>query len=135
MCLAVLTGCLSSVQKFVSEAERVLAVILDRDAAKWFKPAKGQFQIYYKQSADHLEYQPDFVAETDLAIYMLEPKASNQMSDIIVLEKNDAAIQWCRNASDYAVANGGKVWRHVLIPHTSIAVNMTLGGLAAQFGA
>ena len=126
--------CLYPVQKFDSEAERVLAVILERDAAKWFKPAKGQFQIYYKQGADHLEYQPDFVAETDSTIYMLEPKASNQMSDVIVLAKRDAAVQWCKNATDYALANGGKVWRYVLIPHTSIAENMTLDGLAVQFG-
>ena len=126
--------CLYPVQKFDSEAERVLAVILERDAAKWFKPAKGQFQIYYKQGADHLEYQPDFVAETDSTIYMLEPKASNQMSDVIVLAKRDAAVQWCKNATDYALANGGKVWRYVLIPHTYIAENMTLDGLAAQFG-
>jgi len=127
--------CLYPVQKFDSEAERVLAVILDRDAEKWFKPAKGQFQIYYKQGADHLEYQPDFVAETNGAIYMLEPKASNQMDDEIVLAKKEAAIKWCRNASDYAGTNGGKPWRYVLIPHNAIAQNMTLDGLAKQFGA
>ena len=56
--------CLYPVQKFQSDAERKLAVILDREAEKWFKPAKGQFQIFYRQGADHLEYQPDFVAET-----------------------------------------------------------------------
>jgi len=127
--------CLYPVQKFDSEAERVLAVILDRDAEKWFKPAKGQFQIFYKQGADHLEYQPDFVAETNDAIYMLEPKASNQMDDEIVLAKKEAAIKWCRNASDYAGTNGGKPWRYVLIPHNAIAQNMTLDGLAKQFGA
>lgn len=53
--------CLYPVQKFDSEAERVLAVILDRDTEKWFKPAKGQFQIFYKRGVEHLEYQPDFV--------------------------------------------------------------------------
>ncbi|MBU6995586.1 DEAD/DEAH box helicase [Ferrovum myxofaciens] len=126
--------CLYPVQKFDSEAERVLAVILDRDAEKWFKPAKGQFQIFYKQGADHPEYQPDFVAETDRTIYMLEPKASNQMEDAIVQAKKEAAIKWCRNASEYAFANGGKPWRYVLIPHNAIAVNMTLDGLARQFG-
>lgn len=126
--------CLYPVQKFDSEAERVLAVILDRDAEKWFKPAKGQFQIFYKQDANHLEYQPDFVAETKDAIYMLEPKAGNQMEDAIVLAKKVAAIKWCINASDYAASNGGKPWRYVLIPHNSIAVNMTLAGLAGQFG-
>ena len=40
--------------KFDSDAERKLAVILDRDALKWFKPAKGQFQIFYRSGADHL---------------------------------------------------------------------------------
>lgn len=126
--------CLYPVQKFDSEAERVLAVILDRDAEKWFKPAKSQFQIFYKQGGNHLEYQPDFVAETKDAIYMLEPKASNQMEDEIVLAKKEAAIKWCKNASDYAAANGGKPWRYVLIPHTALAVNMTVDGLAGQFG-
>ena len=127
------TRCLYPIQKFASDAERVLAVILDRDAIKWFKPAKGQFQIFYKQGADHPEYQPDFVAETNDAIYMLEPKASNQMSDPIVMAKKEAAIKWCKNASDYAIANGGKPWRYVLIPHNAIAQNMTLEGLAQQY--
>jgi len=126
--------CLYTEQKFGSEAERVLAVILERDAEKWFKPAKGQFQIFYKQGSDHPEYQPDFVAESNDAIYMLEPKASNQMDDAIVLAKKEAAIKWCRNASDYTATNGGKPWRYVLIPHNVIAVNMTLDGLARQFG-
>ncbi len=125
--------CLYPVQKFDSEAERVLAVILDRDADKWFKPAKGQFQIFYKQGANHLEYQPDFVAETKEMKYMLEPKASNQMTDPVVLTKKEAAIKFCKNASDYAAANGGKPWRYVLIPHNAIAVNMTLDGLVRQF--
>jgi len=61
--------CLYTVQKFDSEAERKLAVILEREAQKWFRPAKGQFQIFYKSGADHPEYQPDFVAETKDAIY------------------------------------------------------------------
>ena len=126
--------CLYPVQKFDSEAERVLASILERDAEKWFKPAKGQFQIFYKQGANHLEYQPDFVAETKDMKYMLEPKASNQMDDAIVIAKKEAAIKWCKNASDYTATNGGKPWRYVLIPHNVIAVNMTLNGLVRQFG-
>lgn len=64
----------------------------------------------------------------------LEPKASNQMEDATVPAKKEAAIKWCKNASDYAAANGGKPWRYVLIPHTAIAVNMMLDGLAGQFG-
>ncbi len=126
--------CLYPVQKFGSDAERKLAVILDRDASRWFKPAKGQFQIYYRQGSEHLEYQPDFVAEADGAIYMLEPKASNEMNDPIVLAKKESAVQWCRNASENAAKHGDKPWLYALIPHTAIAENMTLIGLVQQFG-
>ena len=38
--------CLYPLQKFDSDTERRFAIILERDALKWFKPAKGQFQIY-----------------------------------------------------------------------------------------
>jgi len=126
--------CLYPVQKFDSDAERRLAVILERDSIKWFKPAKGQFQIYYRQGGDHLEYQPDFVAETADTIYMLEPKASNQMDDLVVLAKRDAAIKWCAHATTHATSHGGKPWRYVLIPHDVIAENMTISGLAKRYG-
>ena len=126
--------CLYSVQKFQSDPERKLAVILDREAQKWFKPAKGQFQIFYKAGIEHPEYIPDFVAESDAYIYMLEPKARNEMTDAEVLAKKDAAVKWCERASDHASANGGKPWKYALIPHDAIAENMTLGGLVTQFG-
>ena len=125
--------CLYPVQKFDSDAERKLAVILERDAIKWFKPAKGQFQIFYRQGADHLEYQPDFVAETPSLIYMLEPKAANQMNDSIVTAKTDAAVTWCANVSADTSSHGGKPWRYALIPHDVISENMTLKGLADRF--
>lgn len=127
--------CLYRVQKFDSEAERKLASILERDALKWFKPAKGQFQIIYRNGAEHLEYIPDFVAETIDRVFMLEPKASNQMEDPVVLAKKEAAVKWCGHASDYAKNHGVKPWRYVLIPHNEIAVNVTLDALAARFGA
>ncbi|MFZ1551174.1 MAG: DEAD/DEAH box helicase family protein [Anaerolineae bacterium] len=127
--------CLYPVQKFQSDPERVLAVILEREALKWFRPAKGQFQIYYKQGADHLEYQPDFVAETETVIYMLEPKARNALNDADVLVKRDAAVNWCQMASDHAKSYGGKRWEYVLIPHDVIAENMTLALLASAYAA
>lgn len=121
--------CLYAVQKFHSEAERVLAVILERDAIKWFKPAKGQFQIYYKDGADHPEYQPDFVVETESAIYMLEPKAKKDLEDPIVIAKKEAAERWCGRASDHNAKHGGKPWEYALISHEKIALNMTIEGL------
>jgi type III restriction enzyme len=125
--------CLYAVQKFDSDSERKLAVILDRDALKWFKPAKGQFQIYYRNGADHLEYQPDFVAETGDTIYMLEPKKRTEVVDAIVIAKKEAAVQWCANASNHSAGYSGKPWRYVLIPHDEIVENMTLSGLAERF--
>jgi type III restriction enzyme len=126
--------CLYPVQKFQSEAERLLAVIVDREAMKWFKPAKGQFQLFYRWIGGHLEYQPDFVGETADAIFMLEPKAQNQMNDPEVLAKKEAAVRWCGQASVYSQSYGGKPWKYALIPHTAIAENMTLGALVEQFG-
>lgn len=125
--------CLYPVQKFESEGERRLAMILERDAVRWFRPARGQFQIFYRHGADHREYQPDFVAEAAEAIYMLEPKASNQMDDPIVLAKKEVAVKWCANATEYATSHGGKPWRYVLIPHDAIAGNMTLEGLVKAY--
>ncbi|GAB6097367.1 DEAD/DEAH box helicase family protein [Desulfatiferula olefinivorans] len=125
--------CLYPVQKFDSEAERKLALILERDALKWFKPAKGQFQMFYRHESDHLEYIPDFVAETDNDIFILEPKAANQMNDPAVLAKQKVAVTWCNNASAHTKSYAGKPWRYILIPHTEIASNITLGGLVERF--
>lgn len=125
--------CLYPVQKFDSDSERKLAVILERDAEKWFKPAKGQFQIFYRKGADHLEYQPDFIAETADMIYMMEPKMRKEMEDSVVIAKKDAAIQWCEHASNHSATYDGKPWRYLLIPHDEIASNITLSGLADRF--
>ena len=64
---------------------------------------------------------------------MLEPKAKNEMEDAVVLAKRDVAVRWCKQASDYAATCGGKSWQYALIPHDTIAENMTLKGLAGQF--
>ncbi len=125
--------CLFRLTKFQSDTERVVAVILERGAERWFRPARGQFQIFYKLGPDHREYQPDFVAETAAAVLMIEPKKKSEMADPEVLAKRDAAVQWCRHASAHAARHGGKPWRYVLIPHDAVAENMTLAGLAAQY--
>ena len=102
--------CLYPVQKFQSDAERRLAVILDRDTSKWFKPAKGQFQIFYKWGADHPEYQPDFVAEATDAIYMLVAKAKNEMTDPVpsATLRFDGAIRQANTQRTIVVSRGGE---------------------------
>lgn len=125
--------CLFHVQEFQWDAEHKLAVIIDREAQKWFKPAKGQFQIFYKSGVDHLEYQPDFVAETEDRILMLEAKARNELEEGDVHAKKEAAVKWCNHATTYANENGGKPWQYVLIPHDAIAENMSLKPLVQKF--
>lgn len=121
--------CLYPVQKFHSDSERRIAVILERDAIKWFKPAKGQFQMFYRDGANQLEYQPDFVTETEHHIWMLEVKGSFQVDEETVQIKKKVAETWCQNASNYNAKHGGKPWGYKLIPHDIIADNMTLEGL------
>lgn len=125
--------CLSTVTKFHSDPERKLAVILERESQKWLRPAKGQFQMFYRNGNDHAEYQPDFVAEMEDCVLMLEPKMATHMKDNDVLAKRDVAIQWCAWASEHARSYGGKPWRYVLIPHDAISENMTLEFLSKQY--
>lgn len=124
--------CLYSKQKFDSDSERRFAVLLenDDDVQKWFKPARGDFQIHYKHEDS---YEPDFVVETTTEKLLCEPKRASDMTDETVLAKADAAVTWCQYATDHARQNGGKPWRYLLIPHDQIRDQMTLGGLAARF--
>lgn len=118
--------CLYPLQKFDSDTERRFAVILERDAQKWFKPAQGQFQIYWKSGLDSKEYIPDFVVETKDSIWLVETKAGKDLKDPEVLAKADAAFEWCKHATDYALQYNGKHWRYVLIPHDEVAESKKL---------
>lgn len=120
--------CLYPFQKFDSDTERRFSIILERDALKWFKSAKGQFQIYYKLGTEQPEYVPDFVAETDSAILMVETKSRNDLQAVDVKAKAEAAARWCKHASAHAAKVGGKPWKYLLIPHDEIVESKTLAG-------
>ncbi|MCE8029788.1 DEAD/DEAH box helicase family protein [Halomonas daqingensis] len=112
--------CLYPLQKFDSDTERRFAIILERDATKWFKPAKGQFQIYYKLGTEQPEYIPDFVAETNTTILMVETKARADVNTQEVQAKAAAAMRWCEHASNHASSIGTKPWKYLLVPHDEI---------------
>lgn len=118
--------CLYPLVKFDSDTERHFAVILERDATKWFKPAKGQFQIYYKLGSEQPEYIPDFVAETDATIFMVETKARADLNTQEVQAKAAAAARWCEQASAYAAEVGAKPWKYLLVPHDEIRESLRL---------
>ncbi|WP_151670037.1 DEAD/DEAH box helicase [Nitrincola schmidtii] len=130
--------CLYPIQKFDSDTERRFSIILERDAIKWFKPAKGQFKMYYKRGTEHPEYVPDFVAETNDYVLMIETKSAqhrnqDQSWNEEVTEKMKAGVKWCLNASNYLKANGGKEWKYLLIPHDEVKEANTLGSFIAKF--
>ncbi|ENT9819717.1 DEAD/DEAH box helicase [Pseudomonas aeruginosa] len=118
--------CLYPLQKFDSDTERRFAIILERDALKWFKPAKGQFQIYYKLGTEQPEYIPDFVADTDATIFMVETKARADINTQEVQAKAAAAMRWCKHASDHAANVGTKPWKYLLVPHDEVSESKRL---------
>ncbi len=125
--------CAYPVQKFHSDTERVLACVLERDAIRWFRPVAGQFNIYYRSGANQPEYVPDFVAATADRNLIIETKAVKDMDASDVKAKADAASTWCKNASEYSKAQGGKPWKYLLVPHDAVAHNVTVSALAGKY--
>jgi type III restriction enzyme len=109
--------------KFDSRTEQTLSFILENDneVLKWLRPAPNQFRIYWQHN--NKIYEPDFVAETSNSIYLIESKRADEISLIEVQEKAKAAIKYCNYATEYNLANGGKPWKYVLIPHDQILKN------------
>ena len=108
------------------DAERRFAVILERDADKWFKPGRGQFQMFYKLGVEHPEYVPDFVVETGHFLLMVETNERNELGTQEVKAKAEAGALWCRHASDHARKIGAKPWKYLLIPHDLVTKDKRL---------
>ncbi|MDE2101129.1 MAG: DEAD/DEAH box helicase family protein [Patescibacteria group bacterium] len=128
--------CCYTLQKFGSDSERMFACILEKDfdVIKWFKPKSDQFSISYRNTDGVIaNYEPDFIVETNDCKYIFEPKQSNTMNDENVKNKKSAAIEWCKNATNYELSIGGKRWAYVLIPHSAITNSATIKGLVNQF--
>lgn len=124
--------CLYDRQRFDSDAERQLASILERDqeVTKWFRPVPDQLHIYYRHDR---RYDPDAVAETASARYLIETKRRDEMDDEDVRDKAVAARAWCAHATAYAASIGDLPWHYLLIPHDDVRANYTLAGLAAKY--
>lgn len=121
--------CLFDVQKFESDSERRLAVILedDKSVLRWFKPTKGQIRIFEDEP-----YLPDFVVETATTKFLIEPKRASEIDDPAVQAKARAAVVWCSHASAHAREHGAKPWAYLLVPHDRARDGATLAGLAAS---
>ncbi|MCF8330602.1 MAG: DEAD/DEAH box helicase family protein [Crocinitomicaceae bacterium] len=117
--------------KFDSRTEQTLSFILenDKDVIKWLRPAPNQFRIYWKHNSRI--YEPDFVVETADCIYLLEPKASNEVASEDVQAKAQAALKYCNYATEYTAEHGGKPWKYVLIPHDQVTKTSSFKGVVS----
>lgn len=86
---------------------RNVAMILQPDAIRWFKPAKDQVQIFYRIGSIPQPYVPDFVAETE-SDEVIETKARNEMAAPEVMAKRQVAEEWCVSASARAARYRGE---------------------------
>ena len=94
--------------KFDSHPELLFARILeyDTDVQNWLRPASQEFNITYNHG--HC-YEPDFVVETEKAIYLVEVKGEDKLNDPDVIAKKRRGIQYCEVATRWSKANGYKV--------------------------
>jgi type III restriction enzyme len=120
--------------KFDSIPEKRFAEIVENsaDVINWLRPASKQFNIWYNNNSDR--YVPDFVAETSDLIYLIEIKAENELDDKIVKMKEEAAINYCKNATEINRERKEKAWKYAIIPHDKTETNMTFKKLVTEFG-
>ena len=52
---------------------------------------------------------------------MIETKAEKDLDNDDVQAKKKAAETYCKFATEYTTANGGKPWKYLLIPHTVVS--------------
>lgn len=107
--------------KFDSKTEQDFAYVLENEVnvRRWLRPAPNQFRIYWDNNSKR--YEPDFVVETTNCIYMIETKAEKDLDNDDVQAKKKAAETYCKFATEYTTANGGKPWKYLLIPHTVVS--------------
>jgi type III restriction enzyme len=119
--------------KFDSRTEQTFSFILENDnvVLKWLRPAQNQFRLWWNNNSKL--YLPDFIAETEDCIYMIETKASNELMTSEVQEKAKSAVKYCKYATEFTAENNGKPWKYALIPHDKVSKNNSFKGLIIQY--
>lgn len=131
----IFTGFLKSYfteNKFDSSTELNFSYVLETDNSilRWLRPAPNQFNIYWGNGAR--KYEPDFIVETDNAIYMIETKASKETNNEEVIEKRAAAELYCERATEFTTANGDKPWHYIMLRHDLVTRTNSFNYLIQQ---
>lgn len=121
--------------KFDRKSEKDFASILEsglsKEVLKWLRPASNQFEIYWDHNSK--KYEPDFVVETNQAIFIVEIKRDTDMDSLEVKDKARAALEYCKHVTTYNLEHGGKPWKYLLIPHDVVLPNMSFDYFARKF--
>jgi type III restriction enzyme len=124
-----------SMYRFDSSDEARLAYVLEKDPSilDWLRPAPNQFEgLYWRDESGNSQhrYEPDFVAELENEIVMIEVKPSIEVEIFEVQSKMKTAEKYCELASKNVGKFGiVKPWRYVIIPTERITVTSTIAGL------
>lgn len=118
--------------RFDSSTEWDFAYALENDPKilRWIRPEPAQFNIYWADGAKR--YEPDFIVETDDAIYMCETKAQKDVDDKDVKAKASEARRYCAIATAYNERHGGKPWHYIIIPHNLVERNYSFDYIISQ---
>jgi type III restriction enzyme len=118
--------------QFQSEPERRFSMLLEDapEVLRWCKPGEGDILIYWNADS---RYLPDFIAETQSDKWLCEVKAENEMDSDEVKRKAQAAMVWCKHATDYELKNGGKAWSYALIPSLQVTAQADFKTLVSRF--
>ena len=118
--------------KFDSDPERLFALACDNseEVVQWLRPAAKQFNITYNNGH---EYRPDFVTETADTYYLVEVKDKDEMDDPKVVAKKERALEYCKVASEYNIANGHKGFEYLFIPDDQVSGSSSFNTLLKRF--
>ncbi len=107
---------------FDSNTERLFSIILEEDpeVIRWIKPPLNQLGLFWQAGQ---QYNPDFLVETKEGKFMVEVKASNEITSDDVVAKAREGIKWCRFAT--AADPDKKTWTYCLISDDNIHVGNT----------
>jgi len=120
---------------FDSSDEVRLAYLLEKDehVVAWLRPAPNQFEGLYwrdEQGESHHKYEPDFVAELDDQVVMVEVKPESEINTFEVRAKKDTADKYCevvnKNLGKYDIS---KPWKYIILTTNRISATSTVGGL------
>ena len=102
---------------FDSDPERLFSIILEEDPAviRWIKPPLNQLGLFWQAGQ---QYNPDFLVETADTKYMVEVKATNEVTSDEVVAKAREGMKWCRFAS--TADPDHKPWQYRLVIDANI---------------